>query len=624
MNRICKHLAVLICCILISTGLIIAADATAFDNCPGNCSHQAAIGTTHFDTLSEALSAATGNTTVTLLRNATGADAMAVNSAITLDLNGYTLSGQDAAKEGLIRANAGIVVKNGTICATGGNCILISGGNSVIETSATLQAGVDASALVLRSTEQVNLDISGSLSNQGTQPAVSICSSGSGNFHVRIQKSALVSSTKGDALNVSGAGKLEIIGGTFRAGENALVLDIPAGKRLDASITGGNFHVDNGQTLVITTGNGSVAPADFVIGGTYNKVPSPFIPAYCRIDDNGNGTYTVTAEYTITFQSNGGTGSMPALKADRGSTITLPRCAFIAPAGKHFKAWSIGEKEFSPGATYTVNSPLTLTAVWQSHYGGSATCTARAICDGCGTPYGEYAAHSLTYISGSGATCTSAGMNSHHKCRNCGQLFVSGVPIQASSLSMPALGHSMEAVAGMEVTCTEDGLLAHEKCSACGLLQAEGVTVTEADLVIPATGHKLEAVAAVESTCMQEGTLAHQVCSVCQGLFLNNRATEAAALVIPAGSHVLSDWQSDANTHWKTCIECGEVFRQHSHKDSDGNESCDDCGYAIPTAAETQPSAEGGGDTFPALIPVIVAAVIAAGGAVTALVKKKK
>lgn len=559
------RLLALICRITLVLTLTIAVSAAPAESCPGQCTHQAAIGTTHYDTLAEAFAAADDGCTVTLLADIT-TPALTLDKVITLDLGGKTLTGQIPEDEAVVHASKDFTLKNG---------------NLVTETGIGLLA--------------------------------SDCA-------VTIEKTAAIRAV--NAIAVHGSGRLEITGGEITAKEAAVILDISDKQTMDVSITGGNFLVEGENTVVVTAGTDATAPKDFVIGGTYNKLPTQYIPDYCRIADNGDGTYTVTAEYAITFEANGSSGTMTAAKADRGTTISLPACGFTAPAGKHFKAWEIGGEEYAPGASFAVNGPVSMKALWDPHTGGSATCTSKAVCGVCGDSYGGYASHNLYPVSAYAATCTHSGMNSHSKCSTCGQLFVSGIPIRASSLTVPALGHRMQAVNGKDATCTEDGIAAYEKCGFCGLLQIDGETVTEEDLVIPATGHTLETVPAVDATCTQTGTLSHEVCTVCGEILLKGKAVNAEELVTETRSHVLSDWQSDENTHWKACTACGEVFRQHSHKDSDGNEACDDCGYAMPAPTEMIPAGEEVEASFPIAIPVIVAVMIAA-CAIPVAIKKK-
>ena len=569
MRKISKCLLTLICCLATVWSLAGSVSADSAETCTGSCSHQAAVGTTHYDSLAEALAAATDGCTVTLLADTTSA-ALAVNKGIILDLGGKTLTGQVTEEEALLTAAKDITIKNGTMTA-----------------------------------------------EKGTVLVARQCT-------VTIEKTAKLNAVNGNVITMNHSGKLEITGGEFNAKNAIAVMNIAEKQAIEASVTGGKLTAEVEAPFVIVADKDAAAPKDFVIGGTYNKLPEAFIPDYCRVDDNGDGTYTVTAEYSVSYGANGGSGTMNATKADRGSTITLPTNKFTAPAGKHFKAWSIGGKEFAPGASFAVNEPVALTAVWESHSGGKATCTSKAVCSRCGSSYGDYASHNYYFVSAYAATCTENGMNSHNKCSSCGQTFISGISVRPSSLTIPALGHQFHEVEGQEATCTEDGIAAHEICDICGIMQIDGKHVSEEDLVIPATAHTWETVPAVDATCTQTGTLAHEVCTVCGEYILNGKTVTEEELTIEMQAHVLSDWQSDETTHWKACSVCGERFRQHSHSNNDGDEFCDDCGYTVPVPTEMIPETEEEEVSLPFLIPVIVAAVIAVGGAVMVATKKKK
>ncbi|MBQ7876090.1 MAG: InlB B-repeat-containing protein [Clostridia bacterium] len=81
-------------------------------------------------------------------------------------------------------------------------------------------------------------------------------------------------------------------------------------------------------------------------------------------------------EYTVSFISNGGSGSMSSVTVEAGDEYTLPKSTFTAPANKLFKAWQIGENEYAVGAVVTITSATTLTAVWmdipEAMWGASA------------------------------------------------------------------------------------------------------------------------------------------------------------------------------------------------------------------------------------------------------------
>lgn len=71
------------------------------------------------------------------------------------------------------------------------------------------------------------------------------------------------------------------------------------------------------------------------------------------------------AAYAVTYAANGGSGTMISGTATAGITFKLPACMFTAPAGKEFKAWSIGGTEYAAGASYTFSANTTVTAVWK-------------------------------------------------------------------------------------------------------------------------------------------------------------------------------------------------------------------------------------------------------------------
>ncbi len=65
--------------------------------------------------------------------------------------------------------------------------------------------------------------------------------------------------------------------------------------------------------------------------------------------------------YTISFDANGGSGTMTALTEKEGTLIVLPENEFTAPAGKVFDKWDAG----LPGEKITVNSDMTIKALWK-------------------------------------------------------------------------------------------------------------------------------------------------------------------------------------------------------------------------------------------------------------------
>ena len=90
------------------------------------------------------------------------------------------------------------------------------------------------------------------------------------------------------------------------------------------------------------------------------------------------------ATYTVSFDANGGTGTMADVTGISGE-YTLPANGFTAPAGKQFKAWSVGGVEKAVGDKITVTANTTVTAVWEAiEY--NVTVTGGTASVGAGTP----------------------------------------------------------------------------------------------------------------------------------------------------------------------------------------------------------------------------------------------
>lgn len=91
--------------------------------------------------------------------------------------------------------------------------------------------------------------------------------------------------------------------------------------------------------------------------------------------------------FSVSYNANGGTGSMPQSKALAGKPFTLPACAFTPPMGMAFSHWSIGS-EMGPEiteASYTFTGNTVLYAHWKDT---PITITASATSGGSITPSG--------------------------------------------------------------------------------------------------------------------------------------------------------------------------------------------------------------------------------------------
>ena len=168
--------------------------------------------------------------------------------------------------------------------------------------------------------------------------------------------------------------------------------------------------------------------------------------------------------------------------------------------------------------------------------GGTATCSAEAVCVECGGAYGEKDSnnHDLVQHAAKAPTCTEKGWNAYETCSRCDYTTYAELPAQ----------HDLEQHAAQAPTCTEKGWDAYEACKNCNY-------TTRKEL--PAQ-HDLEQHAAKAATCTEKGWNAYETCSRC------NYTTYAE---LPALNHDLVNHDAQAATcteigwnAYKTCSRC--------------------------------------------------------------------
>ena len=172
--------------------------------------------------------------------------------------------------------------------------------------------------------------------------------------------------------------------------------------------------------------------------------------------------------------------------------------------------------------------------------GGTATCSAKAVCEVCGGEYGEKDPnnHDLEQHAAKAPTCTEKGWNAYETCSRCDH---------TTYAELPALNHDLEQHAAKAPTCTEIGWNAYETCSRCDY-------TTYAEL--PALNHALEQHEAQAPTCTEIGWDAYETCSRCD---------YTTRKELPALNHALEQHEAQA----PTCTEIGW----------DAYETCSRCDY---------------------------------------------
>ena len=131
--------------------------------------------------------------------------------------------------------------------------------------------------------------------------------------------------------------------------------------------------------------------------------------------------------------------------------------------------------------------------------GGTATCSAKAVCVTCGAEYGEKDSnnHALEQHAAKAPTCTEIGWDAYDTCSRCDY---------TTYAELPALNHDLKQHAAKAATCTEKGWDAYEACSRC-----DYTTRKE----IPALNHDFVHHDAQAPTCTEKGWDAYETCSRC-------------------------------------------------------------------------------------------------------------
>ena len=176
-----------------------------------------------------------------------------------------------------------------------------------------------------------------------------------------------------------------------------------------------------------------------------------------------------------------------------------------------------------------------------SCFGGTATCSAKAVCEACGGEYGEKDPnnHALVHPYAKAPTCTEIGWDTYDLCVRCGY---------TTRKELPALNHDLVRHVAQAPTCTEKGW-AYDTCSRSG---CNYTTRTE----LPVLNHDLVHHDAQAPTCTEKGWDAYDTCSRC------NYTTYQE---IPALNHNLVRHDAQA----ATCTEKGW----------DAYDTCSRCNY---------------------------------------------
>ena len=163
----------------------------------------------------------------------------------------------------------------------------------------------------------------------------------------------------GDPVSVTGVtlNKTEV---TLQQG-NATILTATI---TPSDATNKNIIWSSSNTSVATVNNGKVTA---IFAGTANitaKTSDGGFTATCKVTVTPADP-TPTENVTISFNANGGVGTMANVEVEKGQRYTLPECGFTSNNGATFVGWKVYGNVQKPGEKIIVNSNLELVAQWE-------------------------------------------------------------------------------------------------------------------------------------------------------------------------------------------------------------------------------------------------------------------
>ena len=345
------------------------------------------------------------------------------------------------------------------------------------------------------------------------------------------------------------------------------------------------------------------------------------------------GDVTITAafemrnEHTVTFDANGGsepeelpeevTTAMPAKKILHGSEYSLPECEFIAPEGRQFKAWQIGDSEYAVNDPVTVTADITVKALWEDAPPAPAEYTVRFNANGgggtmadvtgvsgsytlpaCGftEPEGKQFKGWSTGADGSVISGTTYEVNSDTTFYAIWESKEYSVIVTDGKATIGAGSEISKAAQGTTITLTAnaapDGKVFDKWVVESGSAALEDANSETTTFIMPAEAVSVKATykgaphthtfdqetikdEALKSAADCTNDAVYYKSCACGEISTTETFTAADTAL---GHDWATDWNKDADNHWKECSRCHEKKDNAAHDYGEDN-ICDTCGY---------------------------------------------
>ena len=149
----------------------------------------------------------------------------------------------------------------------------------------------------------------------------------------------------------------------------------------------------------------------------------------------GSGTTDVTVNLVPGYNlPEGTTSSGTTIDKDKGTIkVTSPNATITVPKDVHnfSEKWSYDAANHWHACTVSGHTDKKDES---PHSGGTATCSAKAVCAVCGQAYGGFAAHSLKKTEAKAATYTETGNHEYYTCETCGKVFKDAAGTQETTV----------------------------------------------------------------------------------------------------------------------------------------------------------------------------------------------
>lgn len=129
-----------------------------------------------------------------------------------------------------------------------------------------------------------------------------------------------------------------------------------SGETVEFSVT----HDEGYQTQSVTVT--AVGSGDIIRVVPLGSDKYSFVMPECAV--NVDAVFTKLVD--ISYDANGGSGTILGTSVMSGTSFKLPDCTFTPPAGQVFKEWKIGDNVYQPGDTPIVREDTVVTATWMS------------------------------------------------------------------------------------------------------------------------------------------------------------------------------------------------------------------------------------------------------------------